>query len=234
MVFETMGQFISKLMFFHGYVNEYNGFPKPLKREDEEKYLSLMAEGDRHAREMLINHNMRLVAHVAKKYTGAAEADELISVGSIGLIKAVDSFKPGKGSQLSTYASRCIENEMLMLLRANKKHKCCVSIEETIGTDKDGGELTIGDVIPQNEEQDPGVVVEKRVLIQEILEVMKSELSDREYMIVVLRYGLKDGITRTQHEVAEIMHISRSYISRIESKAKDILKSQLEIKEFNV
>lgn len=229
-----MGQFISKLMFFHGYVNEYNDFPKPLKHDEEEKYLILMAQGDRHAREMLINHNMRLVAHVAKKYTGAAEADELISVGSIGLIKAIDSFKVGKGSQLSTYASRCIENEMLMLLRSNKKHKCCVSIEETIGIDKDGGELTIGDIIPQNEEEDPDVVVEKRVLIQEILDVMKSQLSDREYKIVVLRYGLKDGICRTQHEVAEIMQISRSYISRIESKAKEILKTELANREFNI
>lgn len=234
MVFETMGQFMSKLMFFHGYVNEYNGFPKPLKKEEEEKYIELMAQGDKKAREILINHNMRLVAHVAKKYTGAAEADELISVGSIGLIKAIDSFKPGKGSQLSTYASRCIENEMLMLLRSSKKHKCCISIEEAIGTDKDGGELTIGDIIPQALEKDPDYIVEKKVLIEEILEIMKRELSDREYKIVVLRYGLKDGISRTQHEVAEIMNISRSYISRIESKAKEILKEQLIDKDFNI
>lgn len=229
-----MGQFMSKLMFFHGYVNEYNGFPKPLKKDEEEKLIEKMAEGDMNARELLINHNMRLVAHVAKKYTGSAEADELISVGSIGLIKAIDSFKIGKGSQLSTYASRCIENEILMLLRSSKKHKCCVSIEEAIGTDKDGGELTIGDIIPQRQEEDPDYIVEKKVLIDEILELMKSQLSDREYKIVVLRYGLKDGISRTQHEVAKIMNISRSYISRIESKAKSILKQEFTDKEFNV
>ena len=140
MVFETVSQFLSKLMFFHGYVNEYNGFPKPLKKDEEEKYVNLMINGDKHAREVLINHNMRLVAHVAKKYNGAAEADELLSVGSIGLIKGIDSFKPEKGSQLSTYISRCIENEMLMLLRANKKHKVCVSIDESIGTDKEGND----------------------------------------------------------------------------------------------
>ena len=138
MVYETIGQFVSKLMFFHGYVNEYNGFPKPLSKEDEEKYVKLMIEGDKKAREKLINHNMRLVAHVAKKFNGATEADDLISVGSIGLMKAIDSYRPEKGSSLSTYASRCIENEILMLLRANKKHKVCISIDETIGYDKDG------------------------------------------------------------------------------------------------
>ncbi len=234
MVFETIGQFMSKLMCFHGYVNEFNGFPKPLKKADEEALLEKMSEGDPKARELLINHNMRLVAHVAKKYTGAAEADELISVGSIGLIKAIDSYKLGKGSQLSTYASRCIENEILMLLRSTKKHKCCVSIEETIGTDKDGGELSIGDIIPQSQELDPDYIVEKRVLIEEILVLMERELSDREYKIVVLRYGLKDGISRTQHEVANIMNISRSYISRIETKAKEILKDKFIDKEFNI
>ena len=123
MVFETLSQFLSKLMFFHGYVNEYNGFPKPLKKDEEDILIEKMHSGDKISREKLINHNMRLVAHVCKKYSGAAEADELLSVGSLGLIKGIDSFKKDKGSQLSTYVSRCIENEILMLLRANKKHK---------------------------------------------------------------------------------------------------------------
>lgn len=228
MVYETMGAFLSKLMFFHGYVNEYNGFPKPLSKEEEEKYVKLLQEGDQTAREKLINHNMRLVAHVAKKYNGSAEADELISVGSIGLIKAIDSFHPEKGSQLSTYASRCIENEMLMLLRANKKHKACVSIEESIGVDKDGCELTIKDIIPQKAEDDPDRIVEKRVLIEEIKEEMHRSLDDREYKIISLRYGLDDSIMRTQHEVAEIMKISRSYISRIETKALQIIKEEFQ------
>ena len=228
MVYETIGQFMSKLMFFHGYVNEYNGFPKPLCKEDEEKYVKLMIEGDKKAREKLINHNMRLVAHVAKKFNGATEADDLISVGSIGLMKAIDSYRPEKGSSLSTYASRCIENEILMLLRANKKHKVCISIDETIGYDKDGSELTVKDIIPQKEELDPDTIVEKRVLLEEIKEVMRFRLSEREYNVISLRYGLNDGIEHTQQEVANSMNISRSYISRIESKALSILKEEFQ------
>ena len=228
MVYETIGQFMSKLMFFHGYVNEYNGFPKPLSKEDEEKYVKLMIEGDKKAREKLINHNMRLVAHVAKKFNGATEADDLISVGSIGLMKAIDSYRPEKGSSLSTYASRCIENEILMLLRANKKHKVCISIDETIGYDKDGSELTVKDIIPQKEELDPDTIVEKRVLLEEIKEVMRFRLCEREYNVISLRYGLNDGIEHTQQEVANSMNISRSYISRIESKALSILKEEFQ------
>ena len=219
MVFETLSQFMSKLMFFHGYVNEFNGFPKPLSREEEDKCIDEMLSGSKEAREKLINHNMRLVAHVCKKYNGSAEADDLLSVGSIGLIKGIDSYQKDKGSQISTYVSRCIENEILMLLRANKKHKICVSIEETIGTDKDGTKMTLRDIIPQNEELDPDVIVETKVLVEEIVESMKNLLSKREYDIIALRYGLKDGIEHTQQEVADIMNISRSYISRIETKA---------------
>ncbi len=227
MVFETLGAFMSKLMFFHGYVNEFNGFPNPLTREEENKLIEKMNNGDKEARQTLINHNLRLVAHVAKKYQGSIEADELLSVGSIGLIKGIDSFKQEKGSQLSTYASRCIENEILMLLRATKKHRACVSIEETIGVDKDGGELTFSDIIPQDENDDPGVVVEKRVIYQETLRLMKTKLDQREYDIIALRYGMKDGIEHTQQEVADILKISRSYISRIENKALEILKTNL-------
>ena len=187
-----------------------------------------MLDGDKKAREKLINHNMRLVAHVAKKYNGAAEADDLISVGSIGLMKAIDSYRLEKGSSLSTYASRCIENEILMLLRANKKHKVCISIDEAIGYDKDGSELTIKDILPQKEELDPDTIVEKRVLIEEIKDVMRVRLSEREYNVIVMRYGLDDGIEHTQQEVANSMNISRSYISRIESKALAILKEEFQ------
>lgn len=226
MVFETIGHFMSKIMFFHGFINECNGFPKPLSKEEEDLYVEKMNAGDLHAREILIKHNLRLVAHVCKKYNGAFEADDLISVGSIGLIKGIDSFKKEKGSQLSTYVSRCIENEILMLLRANKKHKICVSIEDPIGYDKDGQELSLYDIIPQNEEDDPANIVEKKVLIDEIKDYMHSHLTEREYKIVCLRYGLLDKIERTQNEVAEIMGISRSYISRIETKALEILKQK--------
>ena len=226
MVFETLSQFLSKLMFFHGYVNEYNGFPKPLKKDEEDKLIEQMGNGDEKARETLINHNMRLVAHVCKKYNGAAEADDLLSVGSLGLIKGIDSFKKDKGSQLSTYVSRCIENEILMLLRANKKHKVCVSIEEPIGVDKDGQDMSLYDILPQNQEQDPDYMVERKVLIEEIAKIMKKNFNKREYQIICLRYGLLDRIERTQQEVADILKISRSYISRIETKAIEIIRQE--------
>ena len=226
MVFETLSQFMSKLMFFHGYINDYNGFPNPLSKEEEDILIDKMLAGDKHAREQIINHNLRLVAHVCKKYNGAMEADELLSVGSIGLIKGIDSFKKDKGSQLSTYVSRCIENEILMLLRANKKHRACISIEETIGVDKDGQEMSLGDIIPQEQEKDPEVIVNRRVLINEIKDSMKNCLSEREYKIISLRYGIDDQNERTQQEVASIMNISRSYISRIETKALEILNDQ--------
>lgn len=227
MVFETLSQFLSKLMFFHGYVNEFNGFPKPLRKDEEDKLVMDMRSGDETAREKLINHNMRLVAHVCKKYNGSAEADDLLSAGSLGLIKGVDSFKKDKGSQLSTYVSRCIENEILMLLRANKKHKVCVSIEDPIGIDKDGQEMSLYDIIPQNQEQDPDYIVEQKVVIEEILKIMKKYLSDREFNIINLRYGLTDHIERTQQEVADILDISRSYISRIETKALELIRDKL-------
>lgn len=228
MVFETIGAFVSKLMFFHGFVNEVNGFPDPLSKEDEAKYVEKMLNGDKTARELIIKHNLRLVVHVCKKFNGAAEADELISVGSIGLIKGIDSFKPEKGTQLSTYVSRCIENEILMMLRANKKHKQCVSIEESVGVDKDGSELTIMEILPQESEKDPDVMVEKKYNFEIIKDEMKKSLTDREYKILSLRYGITDGVEHTQREVAKMLGISRSYISRIETKALETLKERLE------
>lgn len=231
MIFESIGQFLSKLMMFHGYVNEFNGFPNPLTKEEEDKYITLMHSGDENARNTLINHNLRLVAHVAKKYNGTVEADDLLSVGSIGLIKGIDSYKLDKGSQLSTYVSRCIENEILMLLRANKKHKVCISTEETIGVDKDGQEMTIADIIPQDLEKDPMYIVDRKILLEQITSVMSSSLSQREFEILSLRYGIKDGIERTQQEVADIMNISRSYISRIETKAIEIISAKFSNKQ---
>ena len=227
MIFETLSTFLSKLMFFHGYVNEYNGFLKPLNKNEEDKLIEEMNAGNKTSREKLINHNMRLVAHVCKKYNGSAEADDLLSVGSLGLIKGIDSFKPNKGSQLSTYVSRCIENEILMLLRANKKHKVCVSIEEPIGIDKDGQEMSLYDIIPQKQEQDPDFIMERKVIIEEIENLMKKRLNDREYKIISLRYGLIDGVEHTQQEVANILKISRSYISRIETKALEIIRESM-------
>lgn len=227
MIFESIGAFMSKLMFFHGIVNEYNGFPKPLTSEEEENYLTALEHGDKKAREILINHNLRLVAHIAKKFSGTAEVDDLISVGSIGLIKAIDSYRLGKGSKLSTYASRCVENEILMLLRSNKKHNGVRSIEESVAMDNEGGELSIKDIIPQKAEDDPDNVVGRVVVMEKIKQVMREQLDEREYQIINLRYGIENGDEHTQREVAKIMNISRSYVSRIESKALEILKCNL-------
>lgn len=226
MVFETLSQFLSKLMFFHGYVNEYNGFPKPLTKDEEDELVEKMQKGDALAKEKLINHNMRLVAHVCKKYNGSAEADDLLSAGSLGLIKGINSFQPEKGSQLSTYVSRCIENEILMLLRANKKHKVCMSIEEPIGIDKDGQEMSLYEIIVQEQEKNPDFVVERKLMIEQIVKIMREKLNEREFKIMSLRYGLGGGFEHTQQETADILHISRSYISRIETKAIDLIREE--------
>ena len=196
------------------------------------KYLKLFREnGDMRAREMLIKHNLRLVAHVAKKYQGAEDQDDLISVGSIGLIKAINSYEPDKGTQLATYTARCIENEILMLLRANKKHRNNVSIYDGVGTDKDGNELTVMDLLA---EKGDGVLakVENSVLKDNVLSVMKKCLTEREYKIICLRFGLKGGRPLAQREVASLMRISRSYVSRIEKKAIGKLRSVMNADEF--
>ena len=175
---------------------------------------------------MLIKHNLRLVAHVAKKYQGAEDQDDLISVGSIGLIKAINSYEPDKGTQLATYTARCVENEILMLLRANN-----VSIYDGVGTDKDGNELTVMDLLA---EKGDGVLakVENSVLKDNVLSVMKKCLTEREYKIICLRFGLKGGRPLAQREVASLMRISRSYVSRIEKKAIGKLRSVMNADEF--
>ena len=152
MFFDFINFIIGKIIFFCSSIGG-DSFPKPLSPEDEQKYLTAFREkGDEHAKEMLIKHNLRLVAHIAKKYQGAEETDDLISVGSIGLIKAINTYTPDKGTQLATYTARCIENEILMLLRANKKHKNNVSLYDTVGTDKEGNELTIIDLVAERED----------------------------------------------------------------------------------
>ena len=137
MFFDFLNVLFGRIFFFTGVVKDDGNFPKPLSAEDEKKYLALAKQGDQEAKNMLVRHNMRLVAHIVKKYTGAAETDDLLSVGSIGLIKAINTFQEGKGTQLATYTARCIENEILMLLRAGKKHKNSVSLSDPVGVDKD-------------------------------------------------------------------------------------------------
>ena len=222
---------LGRIAFFTGAIGTKNSFPKPLSREEEERYLELSSKGDKYARDILVKHNMRLVAHIVKKYVGAAETDDLISVGSIGLIKAIGTFKPGHGTTLATYTARCIENEILMLIRANKKHKNTLSLSDPVGTDKDGNELTLIDLLFEKEdcvfdEVDRAVCWEKLLLqIQKIL-------SDREYTIICLRYALKGGIPLPQREVANVLKISRSYISRIEKHAIEKLRAKLRVEDF--
>ncbi len=227
MVVESFFVFLARVMVFSSYVNTNTSFERPLSEEEEQKYLTLVKNGDKEAKEILIKHNMRLVAHVVKKFSNAGEADDLISVGCIGLIKAINTFEPGKGSQLSTYAARCIENEILMLIRVNKKHKNVVSLNQPVGVDKEGNELTIKDLITENE-SDTLEDVENKLETKKILEYMKSSLTKREFEIMCYRFGILGYPLLTQREIALKLGISRSYISRLETKAVAVIKQKFE------
>ena len=180
---------------------------------------------------MLVKHNMRLVAHIVKKYNGAAETDDLISVGSIGLIKAIDTYRPGRGTQLATYTARCIENEILMLIRSNKKHKGNVYLFDPVGVDKEGNELTLMDLLFEKED---GVFqkVESELVKEKFMKVLAETLSEREFTVLCLRYGLKGGAPMPQREVAAFLKISRSYISRIEKRAIEKVRAAVSEGEF--
>lgn len=229
MVVESLLVFLSKIFCFTSYISNKGSFPKPLTPEEEREYVARTKEGDAEAREILIRHNLRLVAHIAKKYNNAGEADDLISVGSIGLIKGIENFEYGKGSQLATYVAKCIENEILMYIRANKKHKNCLSLQESVGTDKEGNELTLMDVLPMKEES-VFSRVETELLYQKVLEVIESDkLGEREKTIICLRYGINCKRQYTQLEVSKILNISRSYVSRIEKKVIGKIAKELKI-----
>ena len=201
-------------------------FPKPLTASEEREYLGRLKEGDQTARDVLIERNMRLVAHVVKKYQGTDyDTDDLLSVGIIGLIKAVNTFKMDKGSRLATYAAKCVENEILMLLRASKKLSREVSLFEPIGVDKDGEAVNLVDVI----EMDNREVLEDIILsqdVEELYEAYEKCLKDSEKQVVSLRYGLFGKKEHTQREIAAILGISRSYVSRIEKKAIEKLREE--------
>lgn len=202
-------------------------FPEPLTREEEESCIALLKQGDIQARDKLIEHNLRLVAHIVKKYSNyRKESEDLISVGTIGLIKAVCTFKPDKGSKLGTYAARCIENEILMCLRAQKKRQNDISLQERVGVDKDGGGILLQDRIADSAKSVEDSTEEKLQLRQVSLK-MHEVLTERERLIICLRYGLKTGKELTQREIAERLGISRSYVSRIETAALKKLREQL-------
>lgn len=227
MIYESFAKFLSKICCFTAFVSSIQGFPKPLTKEEEIFWIEKLVKRDKKAREVLINHNLRLVAHIVKKYSNSLEADDLISVGTIGLIKAVDSFDENKGVLLSTYASRCIENEILMLIRANKKHKETVSLNSVLSPKADSDDMELTNFIPDDDEEEVFRHIEMGCLMQDVVVAMKKYLSPMECEIIKYRYGICGYDLKTQKEVAEIFNISRSYISRIESKCIKILQKNL-------
>ncbi len=233
MFFDFIAFILSKCIFFCSYFSG-DSFPKPLSKEEELNLLNEYKNGSEKAKELLISHNLRLVAHIAKKYHGSEDMDDLISVGTVGLVKAISTFEPSKGTQLATYTARCIENEILMLLRSNKKRQGDVSISDIVGTDKDGNELTFMDLIADGDES---VIekVERKTTQKALIKYLKNKLTEREFKIIVLRYGLKNGVPLPQREVASLLKISRSYVSRIEKKVLDDLREDKDyLKSFVV
>ena len=217
-----LGQYVC---FFILHVCGGGSFPKPLSEKQEREYLRKMHEGDIGARNKLVEHNLRLVAHIIKKYYGVqTEQDDLVSIGTIGLIKAIDTFKPDKNIRLSSYASRCIENEILMHFRSAKKTAQDVSLNETIDTDKDGNPLTLMDIMAV----DDNILdeLDRKLNGRKLGQFIREELTDRERQIIIMRYGLGGREPMTQKKVAKIMNISRSYVSRIETKALKKLKKR--------
>ncbi len=217
MIIETFMTFLSRIFLFTSFVNNNGSFPKPLPPDEEKSYFERYKNGDREAYDVLVRHNLRLVAHIVKKYSNAGEADDLISVGSIGLIKGIETFEPNKGCQLTTYAAKCIENEILMYIRANKKHRQAVSLYESVGTDKEGNDIALMDVIPQ--QNDGYAEIENNIVLEKVKDIMHDVLNPTEQQVVSMRYGLEDSNALTQSQVAKELKISRSYVSRIEKKA---------------
>ena len=214
-------------IFLTGYISGNNTFPQPLDEKEEAKYLELLKSGDKNAKGVLIERNLRLVAHIVKKYQiPNKDIDELISIGTVGLIKEIDSFDASKGTRLATYASRCIENEILMLFRSNKKQKGETFLHDPIGVDKEGNEISLIDVLSSDKDS---VVekVESNIQIRALYAKINTALSEREGEIIRMRYGLVDGKCKTQREIASLLGISRSYVSRIEKKALKKLKKEL-------
>lgn len=231
MIFESYMAFIQRVALFTSYINNNSSFPRPLNAKDELHYLKLMKDGNENAKELLIHHNLRLVAHIVKKYNQADEADDLISVGSMGLIKAINTFDLNAGTQFSTYAAKCIENEILMLLRVNKKHKNTISIEDVLSQDSEDNEISLIDIVfpsAENVEQN----VEDAIISKKLDALLKKYLTKREYQIICLRYGLNQNPILTQREVASLLKISRSYISRLEKKALDTIRQHIDKSEF--
>ncbi len=202
-------------------------FPQPLSAAQETVYLRQYQNGDMHARDILIERNLRLVAHIVKKYMNSGkETDEMISVGIVGLVKAVNTYNFEKGSRLATYAARCIDNELLMLMRGDRKLSREVSLYDPIGTDKEGNEITLLSIL-EHEDEDIIDQLDKKQSLRKLSIILSKVLTPREYFVVIRRYGLYGHHETTQRELAEQLNISRSYVSRIEKKALEKLRLQL-------
>lgn len=227
MVFSAVIASLANMVAFILHVTGAGSFPQPLSAKEERECFELMKGGDTSARNRLIEHNLRLVAHIVKKYyTAANEQDDLVSIGTIGLIKAVDTFNADKGIRLSSYAARCIENEILMFFRNCKKSAQDVSMNEPIDTDKDGNALVLMDVMATED-----LIVDEldtKMQAEKMYQYIEKVLSEREKIIVKLRYGLGGKVPLTQREVAKKLNISRSYVSRIEKKALQTLKKRFD------
>lgn len=211
--------FLQTAVFAVGYISGTSLFPEPLSSEEERIYLEKLSTGDEDARNILIERNLRLVAHVCKKYSNSnVDQDDLISIGTIGLIKGINSFKPEKGARLSTYVSRCIDNEILMHFRSAKKLNAEVYLEDTVGKDKDDNTVSLQEVL-ENNERSVDEEVDLKFKIKKLYAKMKTVLKDREFGIITMRFGLDGKRPRTQEQIAKMLGISRSYVSRIETKA---------------
>lgn len=226
-MFEQFLLFLKRLFFATGYFSS-GSYPKPLTAEEEAECLAHMQLGSRKAREKLICHNMRLVAHIAKKYAKNNDLEDMISIGSIGLIKGVETFSAEKGANLATYLARCIENEILMNIRANKRYQNTVYLQNTIGVDNDGNEFTLMDVLAASEDS-VFKQAETSILRTSLLKLVHTRLTEREQKIILMRYGIEEGATPlTQLQTARKLGISRSYVSRIETRALEKLREAMQ------
>ena len=220
-------EMIGNMTVLTAYVTGSNSFPQPLSEKEEKYYLKKLKDGDLLAKSVLVERNLRLVAHIVKKYSySGKDVDDLISIGTVGLIKAIDSFDCNKGTRLATYAARCIENEILMLIRNNKKTRGEVYLQDPIGIDKEGNEISLMDVLSSDEDSIIEIV-ESKIQIKKLYKKINTCLQEREKLIVEMRYGLNNGKPKTQREIAQMLGISRSYVSRIEKKALKKLNKEL-------
>ncbi|CCY71950.1 rNA polymerase sigma factor [Clostridium sp. CAG:921] len=226
-MFSFFNALFSNILFLFGYISSSNLFPEPLSKTEEEYYIKKYLQGDKEAKNKLIEHNLRLVAHIAKKYSSnEQELEDLISIGSIGLIKAINSFSGEKNFKVSTYASRCIENEILMYLRSSKKIKSEVSMNTIIGTDKDGNDMELLEILDVDT-KDAIDTIYNKALVKQVIEYINEKLPKREKYIMELRYGLNGKSQKTQQQIADELGISRSYVSRIETKVQNKLKKNI-------